>query len=389
MSIESEFQTTFKRPAQVVARAPGRVNLLGGHTDYNLGLALPVAIDRAVHVAVAARDDGFVRTVSRQIGETGEFEIGDRQPVGRWDDGVKGAVAALVEAGGAPTGFDLLVDSDIPMEAGLSSSAAFLVAVASAVFTLNNRPLDGLDLAKTAQRIENDFLGTPCGLLDQMASVLCRPGEAILIDFRDLSTRPVPLPSNLHILVGYTGVARKLASGEYAKRRDECARAVARLRELGELGELGEKDATTLRDVSAEMLDRRRLDLDPLLMRRAFHVVSENERVIAGAKALEDGDLLLLGALLNRAHTSLRLNYEVSCDELDAMVTALRSADGVMGARLVGAGFGGCAIAVAEHDFDDGALAVIASRYKILAERDGRVFAVTPGEGASVRRVSA
>lgn len=336
------------------AVAPGRVNLIGDHTDYQGGWCLPMAIDRAVSVVFSPREDFRVRAVSDALPGAvdlpgdGSIEPGTVEPA--WGRTVAAALAEAAATGHAPVGADLHIGSTVPVGSGLSSSAAFGVAVTVALSEIAGAPLGGADLARTAQRIEHRASGVPCGIMDQLASVYGRAGHALLLDCRDLAVTPVVLPVHAAVVVVHSGESRRLADSAYAERRAACARAAAAL------------GIATLRDATPDQVAA-----NPF----ARHVVSENARVLAFVDALRAGDLPTCGALMLESHGSLRDDFGVSTTTLDELVVALMGA-GAYGARLTGAGFGGCAVALVDP-----------ARAPIVADRFGG-FVVRPGDGARI-----
>jgi galactokinase len=345
------------------ARAPGRVNLIGEHTDYNGGLVLPAALHFATEVEIAARSDRLVRGQSRERGlATAPL---DAAPRGDWLDYVRGVARVLAGAGLVEeTGFDVRVRSDVPEGAGLSSSAALEAATALALLAVaggSEVAIERAELARLCQRAEAEFVGVPCGIMDQYAVLCCREGEALLLDCATLATRGVRIPEGVELVIADSGVARSLRAGAYAQRRAECERALqgARLalgRKLGSLSELSPAD-----------LARVAAGVDPIALRRARHVVLENERVRACAAALELGKPAEAGAELYASHESLRCDYEVSWPEGDALVEIARAIPGCFGARMTGAGFGGCTVHLVEaeraEDFGRALSAGFAARY--------------------------
>nr|MBI2913056.1 galactokinase [Chloroflexota bacterium] len=327
----------FGRPATLIAEAPGRVNLIGEHTDYNEGHVLPLAIDRTVAVAASLRDDPLVRAISLDLGEDDEFALDHTPPApgGGWRNYVRGVVWALGQAGHALRGVDLVISGDVPIGAGLSSSAALEVATAGALATASDVRLQPRELALLAQRAENDFAGVQCGVMDQFAAALGRREHALLIDCRSLAAEHIPLglpEAGVAIVVVDSGMRRSLEAAPYNLRRQECARAACLL------------GVAALRDAGAADLESHRGTLPEDLYRRARHVVTEEERVLAAVAALRGRDIDALGDLLYASHRSLRDDFEVSCPELDLLVELARGTDGVLGARLTGAGFGGCTV---------------------------------------------
>ena len=330
------FRRRFGRPASLVAEAPGRVNLIGEHTDYNEGHVLPLAVDRTVAVVAAPREDA-IRAYSLDYDEDDCFPPADIRPLpdGGWRNYVRGVAWALGEAGHRLRGLDMAFTGDVPIGAGLSSSAALQVAVAAAFATAGDISLERRDLALLAQRAENGFVGVQCGLMDQLAAVFGRRDHALLIDCRSLDVQPVPLDldaQGVAIVIVDSAVRRALGDSPYNQRRQECADAAAAL------------GVRALRDVAPDELEARRQELPSPLYRRARHIASEETRVLAAADALRTGDLGALGRLLCESHRSLRDDFQVSCRETDLLVEMAAKVDGVLGARLTGAGFGGCTV---------------------------------------------
>jgi len=305
-------------------RAPGRVNLIGEHTDYNDGFVLPLAIDLECVVRARPRDDGAVRAVSANA--EGEVEAGLEGP--DWGRYVSAVAAVLDERGRPAIGADLEIDSTVPVGAGLSSSAALEVAVALALCDVASFTLPPLELARSCREAEQRASGVPCGIMDQLASISGRAGCALLIDCRSLEVEPIPLPDGVAVVVVHSGLPRVVADSAYAERRAECERVAATL------------GLPALRDATLEQVAD-----EP----RARYVVSENARVLAAAEALRAGDVDALGPLLSTSHAGLRDDFEVSTPELDLLVAELERA-GALGARLTGAGFGGCVVALASAD---------------------------------------
>jgi galactokinase len=365
-ALAERFRGRFGRPPAHVVRAPGRVNLIGDHTDYNDGFVLPVAIDRATWVAAAPRTDRRLRLVSDQMeGEPLEIDpAADRGgPRGHWSDYPRGVACVLLAAGHALGGADVLVASDLPVGAGLSSSAALEVATALALLACAGLRVEPAALARLCQQAEHDFAGTPCGIMDQLAVVAARAGHAMLLDCRSLAIRQVPLPAAVDVVVCDSGVRHTLADGAYARCRADCAEA-ARL--LG---------VAALRDVTAAHLDAERDQLPPVLFRRARHVVSENARVLELVEALARDDVERAGRVMLASHASLRDDFAVSRAEIDRLVALTTAVPGVHGSRLTGGGFGGCTVSLAAPD-----------AAALLAERVGAdaVFRCAPSAGAHV-----
>jgi len=360
-----------------VAVAPGRVNLIGEHTDYNDGLVLPMAIDRVVAAAFRPRSDRRLRAHAVAFNETREADLDALRPdpAAGWMAYVAGVAWAFLSAGHRLPGLDLIIDGDVPLGAGLSSSAALEVAVALAVSTAAGLPWEPVAMAALARRAENDFVGVACGVMDQMAAAVCRQGHALLLDCRSLTSEPVPLPRGVAVVVMDTGVRRQLAAGAYNDRRSSCQAAVLALQRL-------DPKVRALRDVSADLLDRGRDLLEAATLRRARHVVAEIERPLALAAALGAGDLERAGRLLDESHASLRDLYQVSCPELDLVTDLAHSQPGCFGARMTGAGFGGCALALVQARHTSAFLDSMARTYHAQSGREGAFFACRPAAGA-------
>ncbi len=360
----------------VVASAPGRVNLIGEHTDYNGGLCLPLALLQRTTVTLTPRNDLLLHLASAQEDDAWEGSVDDR-PTG-WAAYVAGVVLVLREDGHAVPGFDARVDSRVPLGAGLSSSAALECAVAVGVAGLLGLPLDEAGrrvLATACIRAENDYVGAPTGGMDQTVAMLGRPGHALLLDFADGRVTSVPLPldrAGLTLLVMDTRVSHSLTDGSYGDRRAECARAA----ELLGLDSLRDADLQRVESLP-----------DPTSRRRARHVLTENQRVVDSVAALTDRDWTALAALLDASHASMRDDFEISCTELDLAVETARGA-GALGARMTGGGFGGSAVALVPAD------AVTAVQEAVTAAFDAAGLALpaylvaTPGDAARVEHVS-
>ena len=367
-----------ERPEDVrIVRAPGRVNLIGEHTDYNDGLVLPAAIDLEIWIAFLPTGDRIVELTSLETGRSGRIDldqIGSRR--GRWIDYVSGTAWALAEAGQPTYGFRGISASSLPVSAGLSSSAAIELASAWALSGPDGPAVDGMTLARLCQRAENQFVGVNSGLMDQFASSLGRAGAAMLLDCRSLEHRPVPLPLEDHqLVVCHTGSSRRLEASQYNARRAQCERAVMVLAEQG-------LPVRSLRDVTPAMLPDLRRRLDGEGFRRAEHVVLENERVTATVEALHAADLATVGRLWASSHASLRDLYEVSSPELDALVEIAGAVDGVAAARMTGAGFGGCTVNLVRRDAVDRLIEVVARDYPARTGLTPRVYPVEPVSGA-------
>lgn len=337
------------RPGTRVFRAPGRVNLIGEHTDYNEGFVMPVAIGFSTWVTAVRRDDRTVSIFSENFSEPVEFDLDDKslRAQGHWSDYVKGVAVTLERAGYRLRGAELRIRGEVPIGSGLSSSAALEVASAFALLTTSGITIDRVELAKLCQRAESEFVGMRCGIMDQFASSNGQVGNALLLDCRSLEYKPVPLPEAARLAVCNTMVKHSLATSEYNARRLECEKAVRYFAERL-------PNVRALRDVSEEELKSLGSDLPEVIYRRARHVITENQRVLAAGAALERGDLRTFGQLMKSSHDSLRHDYEVSCKELDLMVELALKVRGVFGSRMTGGGFGGSTVnLVAAENVDE------------------------------------
>ena len=362
-----------------VVHAPGRVNLIGEHTDYNEGFVLPVAIDLGIAIAVVPTQDGVVRLTLAETGETGAFAVSAVEPgarLGGWIDYVAGMAWALGEAGLPVTGFRGVLASDLPQGAGLSSSAALEVVSAWALSGGNVPAVDPMQLVRLVQRGENGYIGLNNGIMDQFASIFGERGRALLLDCRSLAHRSIPMDDgDLALVACHSGSSRRLETSAYNERRSQCEAAVAAIAAT-------EPGVTALRDVTPAMLEAARPRLDPIVAARAEHIVHEDDRVLATIAAFEAGDLASVGRLFYESHASMRDLFGISSPELDALVEIARATPGVIGARLTGAGFGGCTINLVRRD------AVPALREAVLRDypaRTGlvpRVFEVEASAGA-------
>jgi galactokinase len=322
-----------------VFRAPGRVNLIGEHTDYNDGFVMPAAIDFYTWIAVAPRDDRKLVVNSTNFPDSIEVDLqaGKPSPRNHWTDYVVGVAVMLERAGHRLRGANLLAHGEVPIGAGLSSSAAIEVASALALLSVSGLGMKRADLAELCKRAENEFVGARCGIMDQFISCCGRAEHALLLDCRSLDYRLLPLPHEVSLVICNTMVKHELASGEYNARRAECEEGVRRL-------SCFLPHVRALRDVSLSDLERYAASLPATIYKRCRHVVTENERVTDAARSLERGDLPAFGKLTHDSHRSLRDDYQVSCSQLDLLVDLAGESPGVLGARMTGGGFGGCTI---------------------------------------------
>ena len=355
----STFRDLFGDDPAVTGDAPGRANLIGEHTDYSGGYVLPVTLPQRTRVELRPRKSDVARIHSVQLEKTESYRVGTETPRHDWLDYVQGLTALAGPR--AVGGFDVRVDSDVPLGSGLSSSAALEVAMLRALRKAFGWELDDLQLALLAQRAEVEFVGAPVGVMDPMASSLGTDGSALFIDTRSLQTAAVPLPPGLAIAVVHSGIAHGHAGGEYRVRRRECEEATRALG-VGSLRELGLPDLPRIEALPA-----------PLGL-RARHVVTENARVLEAVEALRAGELERLGALLGASHRSLRDDYQVSVPDLDRLVALAAEAPGVFGARLTGGGFGGAIVVAARPNGLRSAMAQVATRYRTETGRTATVL---------------
>ena len=351
---QQRFAALFGREPDVFAEAPGRVNLIGEHTDYHQGLVLPAVIPQRTHVWLRTRTDGRVRVWSAGVSDgIEEYQTGHEAPGRRWLDYVQGVTAVLAAAGMTPPGFDARIESSVPVGAGVSSSAALDVALLRALRTAMQATLDDIELARLAQRVETEFVGAPVGIMDQMAVSLGRDREALFLDTRTLGFERIPLPAAADLVVIDSGVSHQHAGGEYVTRRRQSFEAAAAL------------GVTFLRDVPIESLEQVNA-LPPLLARRARHIVTENDRVQRAATALRGGDLVTLGRLFAQSHASMRDDYETSTPDIDALVEIAAADPAVYGARLTGGGFGGAIVALVDRHAAHAAARRIVDEFRTL-----------------------
>jgi galactokinase len=366
-----------RRPEIRVVRAPGRVNLIGEHTDYNEGFVLPAAIDLEIRIAYLATDDRRVELIRLDDGERDGFELDEpRAKTGTWLDYVAGTAWSLTEAGLPLTGLRGVIATTLPPSAGLSSSAAIELASAWAMLHDGATRIQPFELARRCQRAENAYVGVQSGLMDQFAEACGVAGSAVLLDCRSSEWGPIALPDDVSLVVCHTGSARRLERSEYNVRRNQCEAAVAALARH-------HPDVRSLRDVTPELLAAAVDELDPVAARRAQHVVSENARVGATVGALAAGDLEAVGSLFAASHASLRDLFEVSSPELDAMVEIATAVPGVVAARMTGAGFGGCTINLVRPGAVDRLRAAVEREYAPRTGLTPMVLPVRAVEGAS------
>jgi galactokinase len=362
-----------------LVRSPGRINLIGEHTDYNEGFVLPMAIDREIVIGLVPSGDRRVEITRLDTGEVARLDLdADHARSGTWVDYL-GGMAAVLERRGVPTrGLRGVIASSLPIEVGLSSSAAIEIAAAWALADGEHPPLAPVELARAGQEVEHEFIGVNSGLMDQLAVILGRRDAALLIDCRSLEHRPVRLPLEHHAVVAIdSGSPRRLESSAYNQRRAECEAVVSAVAARF-------PDVRALRDVDDKMLDAVRDGVSASALARAQHVIRENERVLSCAQALEREDLAKVGELLAASHASLRDLFEVSSPQLDALVEIATSTPGVIGARMTGGGFGGSIVVIAERSSMGALRQAIASEYPATTGQSASVHVVEPADGAGV-----
>jgi galactokinase len=375
-NLENAFHEVFGHKAEVLAEAPGRVNLIGEHIDYSEGFVLPFAIADRTYAAIARNNDGLVRIASQQRkNRIFTIDIKDVQPgsAGEWEKYVLGVIWTM----GVTSGVDILVDGHVPSGAGLSSSAALECSVAVGLNTLFNLGKSLEDMARATQKAENDYVGMPCGIMDQSVSLMGREGSALLLDCRDLTTESVPFDvdsAGLELLIIDTQAHHALVDGGYAERRASCESVAAKFA------------IPSMRHLTMDTLNSRKSEITETEYIRARHAVTEIQRVKDAVTALRANDFATLGRLINESHDSLRDDYTVSCVELDAAVDASRAA-GALGARMVGGGFGGSAIALIKADRIESTKDAIKKAYVDKGFKAPRFFTSLPSPGASARKL--
>lgn len=373
--VTREFQNRFGAAPRYIVRAPGRVNLIGEHTDYNDGFVLPMAIDRATWIAFSPRNDGQITVHSLDFDQTGTFSLGHFENTDAgWLEYIKAIAWVLGAAGYRLNGWNGVIAGDVPIAAGLSSSAAIELATARAFAAISRIDWQPAVIARLAQRAENEWVGMNCGIMDQMISAAGAAGTALLIDCRSLETENVPLPPDTVVVVLDTATRRGLVDSAYNERRRQCEAAAQSF------------GVAALRDVTLADFETRAASLDEVTRRRARHVISENERTLAAAEAMKAGDARKLGDLMNASHASLRDDFEVSSDALNQMVACAQSHPACYGARMTGAGFGGCAVALVQAAAAQDFVAQVEQCYTAATRIQPNIYICTPTNGAEVVR---
>jgi galactokinase len=377
--VTASFRSAFDNTPSVVVQAPGRVNLIGEHTDYNDGFVLPCAIDFHTLIAARSRDDTLVRVVATDYGDAiDEFRLDEPitpRPDALWANYVRGVVKVLLERGVVLRGAELAISGNVPQGAGLSSSAALEVATGQAFKSLQNLgELSATMLALIGQQAENQFVGMNCGIMDQLISARGEAGHALLIDCRSLEARAVPMPADLAVMIVHSRVKRGLVDSEYNTRRAQCEAAA---RHYG---------VKALRDLDLPLLEARAAGLDAVTLRRARHIVTENQRTLDAADALAHGDLPRLGRLMAQSHVSMRDDFEITVPAIDQLVLIAQEAIGTAGgARMTGGGFGGCVVAVLPESRVDAVRAAIESQYRAPSGEAATIWVCRASAGTGAR----
>lgn len=378
------FHSIYRSPPDFIVRAPGRVNLIGEHTDYNEGFVLPMAIDRAVWIAIRPRADRRVLVHSLDLNLSADFGLDSLARGGnRWEEYIKGVAHELQLAHYHLSGWEGALAGDVPRGGGLSSSAALEVATARAFASVSGFEWDALRIARIGQRAENNWLEVQTGIMDQAVSAGARVGHAFFLDCRSLEYQHIPLPKEIAVVIMDTSTRRGLVDSAYNTRRNQCERAakffgVKALRDVGV--EKIEEEKNKTKNVKEAWLD-------DIALKRARHVVTENARVLKAVEAMRSNDVVTLGRLFNESHASLRDDFEVTNDALNWIVEAAQARPECLGARMTGAGFGGCAVALVRKDSAEAFAQAVGAEYRARSGKEAAIFVSEAGEGASVQKV--
>jgi galactokinase len=379
--VDDTYKQQFGHTPDLIVSAPGRVNLIGEHTDYNDGFVLPMAIDRKISIGGSLRDDEEVCLYSLNFQEMARFPISSLKKEGKWTDYVQGVIDELLKAGEPVRGFNAVLYGNVPLGSGLSSSAAIEVATAFFLANLNDIGLSPEEIAKLCQRAENRFVGMNCGIMDQFISRLGQAGHALYLDCRDLRYQLVPFDLDRYVVaICNSNVKRQLVDSAYNERRAQCEKGVRLLQ--AKLGNI-----MALRDVSSEQLEENKSLLPPLVYQRCRHVITENERVKKAVSVLQQGNISSFGDLLNQSHESLCTDYEVSCEELNHLVAIARQVDGTVGSRMTGAGFGGCTVNIVRESALEEFNTTILEEYEKCTGITAEIYVSRAEDGARVESV--
>ncbi len=370
--VSESFVKHFGDKPSLIARAPGRVNLIGEHTDYNDGFVLPMAIDRAIWIAVRPTMDRYVRIRSLDFEADAVFALDDLKKEQGWAEDLKGVAHILQAEGHKLSGWDGMMMGDVPRGSGLSSSAAVELATARVFASVSNLKWDAASMARVGQRAENEWVGVNCGIMDQMASAACKEGHVLFLDCRSLEIQHVLLPDHVAIVVMDTSTRRGLVDSAYNERRSQCEEAA---RFFG---------VKALRDVSLDEFERRKSGLREVVMRRARHIIMEDQRVLDAMQAMRTNDLVRLGKLLNAGHVSLRDDFEVTNEALNQIVEAAQMQSSCYGARMTGGGFGGCAIALVDASKVNAFVDLVEKAYREKSGLEPQIYVCKASAGASV-----
>jgi galactokinase len=370
-SLAHSFSIYFNAKPEFIVRAPGRVNLIGEHTDYNDGFVLPMAIDHAVWIGLAPRADSTVRVRSLDLEVDSAFDLHSLAKGEGWLEYIKGVADQLQKAGHELRGFDAVMTGDVPRGAGLSSSAAVELATARAFAAVSGFEWDAAQMAKISQKAENQWVGVNCGIMDQMASAASKAGYALFLDCRTLEIQHAPLPENTSVVILDTSTRRGLVDSAYNERRSQCEEAA---RWYG---------VKALRDVSVDDL-KRESGLSEVVMKRARHIVTENARVLEAVQVMKAGNVKRLGELFNASHASLRDDFEVTNEALNQIVECAQEQSSCYGARMTGAGFGGCAVALVQEEKSQEFAKAVSAAYRQKSGLDASVYVCKASEGASI-----
>lgn len=373
-TLSQQFQSHFNAKPQIIVRAPGRVNLIGEHTDYNDGFVLPMAIDREVRLALRPRSDKTIRIFSLDLETESAFELSSLTRSGGWIEYPKGIANELMMAGYELKGFDAVMTGNVPRGAGLSSSAAVELAIARAFSAVSGFVWDAPLMARLAQKAENEWVGVNCGIMDQMASAACKEGYALFLDCRSLEIQHAPLPKGVSVVILDTSTRRGLVDSAYNERRSQCEEAAHWF------------GVKALRDASVEDIGKWKVEsgLSEIAFKRARHIVTENKRVLEAVEAMRDGNIKRLGELFNASHDSLRDDFEVTNDALNIMVECARAQSSCYGARMTGAGFGGCAVALVEEEEAEAFTQAVSAAYRQRSGLEASIYVCKASGGASI-----